>query len=111
MAVTGLAEEVAQILTKSKQQAVEEEVRKKVCLSGLWLRDIPHGQLWEEDHSAKSLTKRIDEALSWSWASLITPVKWPEKTEETQDACRINRVCLRGRDEKHVTPEHYVGAK
>lgn len=112
LAVAGLAEEVAQILARSKQQAVMEvEVRNDVYISGLWLRAIHHGLLWEQDHLAKSWTIRIDEAPSWSWGSLITPVKWPEKAGGTQDACRINGVCLQRRDDKHGTLEHYVGGK
>jgi hypothetical protein len=110
LAVAGLAEEVRQILAQSKQQ-VGMEVQNEVYLSGLWLRDIHHGLLWEEDHSAKSWTMRVDDAPSWSWASLITSVKWPEKEKGTKEACKITGVCLRRRDDKHRIPEHPVVRK
>lgn len=112
LAVAGLANEVGQILAKSKQQAIMDlEVQNDVYLSGLWLCDIHHGLLWEEDHSTKPWTVRVDNAPSWSWASLKTPVKWPEKEKGMQEACTITGVCLGRRDDNHQTPQYDVVGK
>ncbi len=112
LAIAGLANEVGQVLAVSKQPAsMEVEVQNEVYLSGLWLRDIHHGLLWEEDHLTRPWKMRVNEAPSWSWASLITPVKWPEKGKGAQEACEITGVCLRRRDDKHRTPQHYIVRK
>jgi hypothetical protein len=111
LAVAGLAKVVGQILINPKQEvAMEVEVQNGIYLSGLWLYDIHHGLLWEEDHSSQPWTTRVNDAPSWSWASLMTKVKWPERNQRTQEAFRVTGVCLwrRGR---HERPEYMVVGK
>jgi hypothetical protein len=98
LAVAGLAKEVGRILANPKQAVgMEIEVQNEMYLSGLWLRDVHHGLLWEEDHSSQPWTTRVNEAPSWSWASLMTQVKWPERSQGTQEAFKVTGVCLRRR--------------
>jgi hypothetical protein len=108
LAVAGLAEEVRQILVNFKQEvATEAEIQNEMYLSGLWLNDIHHGLLWEEHYSSQPWTTRVNDAPSWSWASLMTQVKWPEKNQGTQEAFRVTGLCLR-RQNRHERPEYVV---
>ena len=106
LAVAGLAKEVARILGNTKPVGtIPAGGQNEIYTSGLWLRDIHHGLLWEESHSAQPWTTRVRGAPSWSWASLMTQVKWPEKGENTQEEFEITGVCLRRRA-GHDAPEH-----
>jgi heterokaryon incompatibility protein (HET) len=87
LAISGLAKEVGRIMASSgQQQGLAIEVKKEVFLAGLWLRALHHGLLWEEDPSTKPWQQRIAAAPSWSWASLVTPVKFPKRDEKSQEA-------------------------
>lgn len=111
LAVAGLAKEVGQILINPKQEvAMEAEVQNEMYLSGLWLYDIHHGLLWEEDHFSQPWTIRVNNAPSWSWASLMTKVKWAVRNQGTKEAFRVTGVCLRRRD-RHERPEYMVVGK
>jgi hypothetical protein len=111
LAIAGLANEVGGVLQRSNQQVeIDMKTQCEVYLSGLWLRDIHHGLLWEADHSANSLTTRASWAPTWSWSSIIAPVKWHERKMKVQKACKVTGICLRRRDGKHTIPEIYVNA-
>lgn len=109
LAMAGLANEVGEILKRFRHQAENTtDAQDEAYLSGLWLRDIHHGLLWEEDHSANSWNTRVTGAPSWSWSSIMTPVKWPERKTDVQQACKITGICLRRRDDKHSIPDIHV---
>jgi hypothetical protein len=111
LAVSGLAKEVGPILANPRQKdEISAEVQNEMYLSGLWLRDIHHGLLWEEDHSAQPWTTKVSESPTWSWASLMTLVKWPEWGQGTQEALEITGVCLSLHD-RHIRPQHSVVGK
>jgi hypothetical protein len=110
LAVAGLAKEVGQMLINPKQEvATEVEAQKEMYLSGLWLSDVHYGLLWEEDHS-QPWTTRVNDAPSWSWASLMAKLKWPERNQAIQDEFHVTGVCLRRRD-RHREPEYTVGKR
>jgi hypothetical protein len=108
LAVAGLAKEVGLILANPKRlPSLENEVQNEVYVAGLWLRDIHHGLLWQEDHTAASCTSKVEEAPSWSWASLITLVRWPGRSKSTKSAFRVAGICFK-RQKRHAIPEHLV---
>ena len=108
LAVAGIAKEVRQTLCNSRLEiSAEAEVQNEMYLSGLWLGDIHHGLLWEVHHSSQSWTTRVGDASSWSWASLMTQVKWPGRKRGTLVAFRVTGFCLRRRN-RHETPEYVV---
>ncbi|KAH6855075.1 hypothetical protein B0I37DRAFT_401923 [Chaetomium sp. MPI-CAGE-AT-0009] len=94
LAVAGLAKEVGRILADRTGEAVVDGVHHETYLSGLWLLDLHHGLLWEEDHSAPPWTTAVDTAPSWSWASLMMPVRWPDKDTEGQKGLHVTGLCL-----------------
>jgi hypothetical protein len=109
LAIAGLSKEVREILKRPEQQVgVDFEAQGDIYLSGLWLSDLHHGLLWEEDHSAEPWTTRLSSAPSWSWSSLLTPIKWPERSTNVQRACKITGVCLQRQNHEHGNPEFSV---
>jgi hypothetical protein len=108
LAVAGLAKEVALILANPERlPSLENEAQNEVYVAGLWLRDIHHGLLWEEHHAAAPCTCKVKGAPSWSWASLLTPVRWPGRSRGTKGACRVTGICLRQQG-RHDIPDHHV---
>ncbi|KAH7357417.1 hypothetical protein BKA66DRAFT_473227 [Pyrenochaeta sp. MPI-SDFR-AT-0127] len=108
LAVAGLAKEVSPILANPKRlPSMGQDDQNEVYVAGLWLRDIHHGLLWEQDHSANTLIGRVNEAPSWSWASLMTLVKWPEKSADTKPAFSVTGICFEQR-QRHGVPNHLV---
>lgn len=108
MALSGLAKEVSPILANPKRSiSAQIDVQKEIYVAGLWLRDLHYGLLWEQDHSAQAWTTKVKEVPSWSFASLMTPVRWPERAKGIQPAFKLNGVCLRRQDE-HDDPDHFV---
>lgn len=101
MALSGLAKEVGPTL------AAQIDLQNEIYVAGLWLRDLHYGLLWEQDHTAQAWTTKVEEAPSWSFTSLMTPVRWPERTKGTQPAFKLNGVCLR-RQGEHDNPDHFV---
>lgn len=101
MALSGLAKEVGPTL------AAQIDLQNEIYVAGLWLRDLHYGLLWEQDHTAQAWTTKVEEAPSWSFTSLMTPVRWPERTKGTQPAFTLNGVCLR-RQGEHDNPDHFV---
>ncbi|KAF2790135.1 hypothetical protein K505DRAFT_311975 [Melanomma pulvis-pyrius CBS 109.77] len=107
LAVSGLAKEVGAILARSKAGETGADVEKEVFVSGLWLRDIHRGLLWEEDHSAQPWTTKVEGTPSWSWTSLLTQMKWPDKGQGTQPVCKVTAICSRER-KKHNLADFIV---
>jgi Heterokaryon incompatibility protein (HET) len=56
--------------------------------SGLWLRDIPRGLLWELADVSKADVSECG-APSWSWASQNGQVKWAEVSSSARAGCKI----------------------
>jgi Heterokaryon incompatibility protein (HET) len=111
LALAGVAKEVGQILINPRRDAaMDEEVNNEMYLSGLWLYDIHHGLLWQEDPSSEPWTVRVHEAPSWSWASLMAKVRWPERMQGVEGMFRVTGICLRRR-ERHERPEYMVVGK
>ncbi|KAB5576210.1 heterokaryon incompatibility protein-domain-containing protein [Coniochaeta sp. 2T2.1] len=92
LAVAGLAKEVGLILANRKCE---------VYLGGHWLRDIHQSLLWEEEHEAAPWARKVDRAPSWSWASIMTPMKWPARDKDPKKAVQIVGLCHTRRDSRH----------
>ncbi|KAG4433303.1 hypothetical protein IFR05_011223 [Cadophora sp. M221] len=108
LAVAGLAKEVGSILANpSRRPSLESDTQNEVYVAGLWLRDIHHGLLWEEQHTAKPWTSKVEEAPSWSWASLFTLVRWPERSKGTKNIFSVTGLCFE-RKGRHDIPDHLV---
>jgi hypothetical protein len=108
LAVVGLAKEVGAILANSKHLPVQNaECQHEVYVAGLWLRDLHHGLLWEEQHAVDAWRSKLERIPSWSWASLITPVRWPHRSKGTQAGFKITGVCFQQR-EQHESPAYHV---
>ncbi|KAH9206013.1 hypothetical protein DL95DRAFT_397216 [Leptodontidium sp. 2 PMI_412] len=108
LAVAGLAKEVGSILANpGRLPSLENNTQNEVYVAGLWLRDIHHGLLWEEQHTTKSWSSKVEEAPSWSWASLITLVRWPERSKGTKNKFNVTGLCFE-RKTRHDIPDHLV---
>lgn len=108
LAVAGLAKEVGPILANpGLLPSMGHAGANEVYVAGLWLRDIHHGLLWEQHHSATTSTSDVKEAPSWSWASLMTPVQWPEKGQGTRPALKVTGICF-NQQKRHDIPNHLV---
>ncbi|RYP58663.1 hypothetical protein DL769_008849 [Monosporascus sp. CRB-8-3] len=108
LAVAGLAKEIGPTLANPKRlSSLYNETQQEVYVAGLWLRDIHHGLLWEEHHTASPCTSKVFATPSWSWASLLTPVRWPSRSKATKAAFRVTGICFHERD-KHDVPDYIV---
>ncbi|KAH7087878.1 hypothetical protein FB567DRAFT_525966 [Paraphoma chrysanthemicola] len=108
LAVAGLAKELEPILSMRKRVIrgrVEEE--EEVYAAGLWLRDIHHGLLWEQEHTRPLCTDKVDRVPSWSWASLMTPVRWPGKVSGTKPGFTTTGICF-AQKKQHQVPDYTV---
>jgi hypothetical protein len=91
LAIAGLAIEVAQVLKNRGELNLK---CPESYVAGLWLHDLCHGLLWEQDHEAGAVVEVIKKAPSWSFASLLTPVRWPERDRKGRQQCTILGVYL-----------------
>ncbi|CAO2649627.1 Nn.00g070120.m01.CDS01 [Neocucurbitaria sp. VM-36] len=108
LAVAGLAKEVAPILANPKKMSeVQSGAQNEVYVAGLWLRDIFHGLLWEMEHAKPRSAGKVQELPSWSWASLMTQVKWPERCKGTKAAFTVTGICFVKR-KQHDLPDQLV---
>jgi len=102
LAIAGLAKEVAPILSNPKRlPGSNDKSQDEVYTAGLWLRDIHHGLLWEEGHTATGSASRIKEAPSWSWTSLLTVVRWAVRSKGTKKAFTVTGVCFAEGERQH----------
>jgi hypothetical protein len=53
------------------------QLKKSAYVAGLWENSIIHDLLWYSDHKDKSCRPQKWRAPSWSWASVIGRVTWP----------------------------------
>lgn len=102
LAVAGLAKEVHHIITHSP--ALNLRVGPHY-VAGLWLPDIHHGLLWQEAPEAARPRGTVEAASSWSWAHVLTEVRWPERAPGRKKCLEVLGVCLEKRDE-HSEPVH-----
>jgi hypothetical protein len=108
LAVAGLAQEVGPVLATAERSSNTRDGRQsEVYVAGLWLRNIHHGLLWEEHHSAAPCTGKIEQAPSWSWASLLTQVCWPGRSKGTTCAFDVVGLCFE-RKGRHTAPDQIV---
>ncbi|KAI3319220.1 HET-domain-containing protein [Xylariaceae sp. AK1471] len=111
LAGAGLAKEVASILADSRLEPYGSMRWKRVVyLSGLWLRDLHRGLLWEMDTQAPQRARTVLTAPSWSWASLMIPVKWPKILSQVKKEMAVTGVCFHQRGVTH-TPEESVSTE
>lgn len=95
-AVAGLAKEVGRVLAERAGEIVRDDgVHHETYQAGLWLRDIHHGLLWEEDASAPGRSVAVDGLPSWSWASFMMVVRWPEKDKKAEKGLTVLGLCQR----------------
>jgi hypothetical protein len=109
LAVAGLAKEVGPILMNQEMlRGGKNGGEEEVYIAGLWLRDMQHGLLWEQDHAVLlSPVDKVVGAPSWSWASLMTPVHWREKLPGTKPDLKVTGICLAQKD-RHQVPDYLV---
>jgi hypothetical protein len=85
VALAGIASETGDALREA-----DHRNRRTVQLTytaGLWMRDIQHALLSECEAVGDSESfVYIDSFPSWSWASLMTAVRWPERRLSTTPA-------------------------
>jgi hypothetical protein len=76
IALTGVAKEFRDAMERTMAGS---EVATVSCglesISGIWLRDLHRGLLWEQKFSESSQVRLI-QFPTWSWASIICPVFW-----------------------------------
>ena len=109
LAVAGLAKEVGQILANPMGlPSLQNERENEVYLAGLWLKDIHQGLLWERDHDADEQDlKYVPKVPSWSWASLLAKVRWPERGKGSKTEAVLRGVCFEERG-PHSSPRYLV---
>jgi len=81
VALAGIAKEFREAMTRAAPETGSVSVTVKCGLqyiSGLWLRDLHHGLLWERKSSNLEL-QRIPQLPTWSWASMLCPVLWDDE--------------------------------
>jgi hypothetical protein len=97
LAISGLASEFKVILN-SQNRGIPPSYT-----SGLWLTDIHHGLLWTQ----KRFHDKYPEACrapSWSWASFLDEIVWPQRKRSTKPACTVIGLCLNDNG-SHSSPE------
>ncbi|KAF2752206.1 hypothetical protein M011DRAFT_455021 [Sporormia fimetaria CBS 119925] len=105
-AVSGLAKEVGAVLERDNngERGIAASPNN-TFMAGLWLMDLHHGLLWEQNHSASAEPfPKLDVAPTWSWASILAPFKWPVKDRTMKPSLSIEGVCLCER-KSHEDPE------
>jgi hypothetical protein len=81
VALTGVAKEFREALTNAVSGSALETATVQCgieSVSGLWLRDLHRGLLWEQK-SPDCTPRRLLELPTWSWASTLCPVIWDDK--------------------------------
>jgi hypothetical protein len=80
VALTGIAKEFREALTEAASGSGPATATVQCGLesvSGLWLRDLHRGLLWEQKPS-ECTPRRLPELPTWSWASTVCPVIWDD---------------------------------
>lgn len=95
VAIAGVAKEIGHILAqerfKSKCSSSSSSSLRNEYVNGLWLRDIHIGLLWEKAAHEDPQQSECGVA-TWSWASLVIPVRWQARSTQVSDRCTILEV-------------------
>jgi hypothetical protein len=86
IALYGIAGDVREMFILNDRQSREPKLLEYV--SGLWLRDIHYGLLWQQKSASRECV-RVQGLPSWSWASLLHEVKWPQRSRKTRNAFTV----------------------
>ncbi|KAI9686728.1 MAG: hypothetical protein M1822_002787 [Bathelium mastoideum] len=83
------------VATEVRETFILKDIRSQCqnpleYVSGLWLRDIHYGLIWQQKGLAEEYC-RVDGVPSWSWASLDAEVEWPIRHHNI-----VNSLELRG---------------
>ncbi|KAH8821956.1 heterokaryon incompatibility protein-domain-containing protein [Xylogone sp. PMI_703] len=84
-AIAGIAKEYQNIVQKQQGGSVRHKITN-IYVAGLWLTDLHYGLLWWPEKTEQQI---ISNAPSWSWASILTKVKWPSPLGLHENGCRI----------------------
>jgi hypothetical protein len=87
LAISGVAKE-----HRAATMAYIGSERPPEYMSGLWLRNIHQGLLWEqkeEQREESEVNPPSSTPPSWSWSSLMAGVKWADVLPSTQNKCSI----------------------
>ncbi|KAL9623439.1 MAG: hypothetical protein Q9160_002332 [Pyrenula sp. 1 TL-2023] len=87
IALSGIANEVREVF--SEKDLTSGEHKPLEYISGLWLRDIHYGLLWQQKSAPPMQYVRVHGLPSWSWSSLLLEVEWLERRHETQNALTV----------------------
>jgi Heterokaryon incompatibility protein (HET) len=92
VALAGVAKEFRETMTRAAPETGSVSVTVKCGLqyvSGLWLRDLHRGLLWERKPSNLE-PQRIPQLPTWSWASILCPVLWDDEHDtRTQPEAKV----------------------
>ncbi|KAK5659912.1 hypothetical protein OQA88_13376 [Cercophora sp. LCS_1] len=76
VALSGVADEFREVFSK-------EEITAEYA-AGNWLSDFPRALFWEQETAGPH--RRITSIPTWSWASVLAPVKWPPQYPDQKNA-------------------------
>jgi hypothetical protein len=98
-AIAGIAKVVRDMFMQT-DDSQSKPTKRYEYVSGLWLRDIHHGLLWQKRNGEQSGEpwESLARPPSWSWASLKSAVCWNKKPPSTKPAMTV--VALVTNDEK-----------
>jgi hypothetical protein len=107
LAISGIAREFRELILARKNKGRNDTaVSSRVYLSGLWLNDIHFGLLWQQKTVDPALGK-VPTAPSWSWASTLAEVRWPEREGLRTNACKIVGLVSGGTEYKLDEKSHW----
>ena len=98
-AIAGIAEETRQMILLQQKNGSSVNNTRAEYVAGLWLQDLHHGLLWEQVTDDIAQPSKCGSS-SWSWASLLCPVKWQDTGRNDYNACKLLRV-LCTQDHRH----------
>jgi hypothetical protein len=78
-------------------------------LSGLWLWDIYYGLLWEQNYLPESGGARVTDFPTWSWASLMSGVRWVPEKHRMSLLCEVVRLRTADYQKYDVSSRFLVG--
>ncbi|KAF4630422.1 hypothetical protein G7Y89_g7721 [Cudoniella acicularis] len=88
MALAVTAEKIREMMML-KDDKDNSVVRQCEYVSGLWLRDVHRGLLWQPKHKNEHCTS-LESPPSWSWASFLNDVCWPVNEPCSEPAMTVN---------------------
>ena len=92
VAIAGIAKEYQNIVRKQRSGKCNPDNARlsiaNIYVAGLWLTDVHYGLLWWRE-KIDAERKAISTAPSWSWASVLTKIKWPPSLGFHTNGCKI----------------------